>query len=152
MQGLLVFVIKPVNHDNMGGSNTFKCKGSGGIPKIILQSYPHPTFLNGIVMMLLLFKIIFYFQDYWLSLVFKKLVGKNVLSVISSDLTGMVRLYAHCSNSNRYVYCICLLFFFCFLFNFLYFALYMSTEKIRNTVYAPRNYHSVLKEKLISEL
>eukprot|EP00105_Crassostrea_gigas_P019717 XP_011438298.1 PREDICTED: heparanase [Crassostrea gigas] len=35
--------------------------------------------------------------DYWLTVLYKRLVGNKVLNVISSPLSGDVRFYAHCS-------------------------------------------------------
>ncbi|XP_064600893.1 heparanase-like [Liolophura sinensis] len=38
--------------------------------------------------------------DYWLSLLFKRLVGRRVLHVTSSDNNRRIRIYAHCSAND----------------------------------------------------
>ncbi|KAK3595343.1 hypothetical protein CHS0354_004499 [Potamilus streckersoni] len=42
--------------------------------------------------------------DYWLTLLYKNLVGRTVLNVTSSDASGQLRVYAHCTNIKRYVH------------------------------------------------
>ncbi|KAL3863631.1 hypothetical protein ACJMK2_005381 [Sinanodonta woodiana] len=39
--------------------------------------------------------------DYWLTLLYKNLVGGKVLSATTDDSTGKVRVYAHCTNHVR---------------------------------------------------
>ncbi|KAL3863623.1 hypothetical protein ACJMK2_005373 [Sinanodonta woodiana] len=42
--------------------------------------------------------------DYWLTLLYKNLVGRTVLNVTSSDASRHLRVYAHCTNIKRTQY------------------------------------------------
>ncbi|WAR21373.1 HPSE-like protein [Mya arenaria] len=42
--------------------------------------------------------------DYWLSLLYKTLVGQGVLNVTKPESSGTLRVYAHCTNTHRSAY------------------------------------------------
>ena len=49
------------------------------------------------------FKILLFpLQSYWLSLLYKILIGQDVFAATTTDTTGKLRAYAHCVNSQRY--------------------------------------------------
>lgn len=42
--------------------------------------------------------------DFWLSYLYNTLVGKSVFNVTVEDKSGYVRMYAHCTNTDRSIY------------------------------------------------
>ncbi|XP_046571543.1 heparanase-like [Haliotis rubra] len=64
---------------------------------IFLTIGGHCTMLH---LTVVLFSCVLVTLDYWLTLLYKRLVGKQVFHVTSTSSTDRLRVYAHCTNTN----------------------------------------------------